>query len=295
MDKRRVKQLVKKTVKLFVPEKRTIANVVSIDFNHLLKGRTALITGGTSGIGYSIAMAFVKSGADVIITGRNQERIDNAVKSINSLLDGNYMMCGGVKGISLDNADITSFEEKLKDVLSLTVNGKLDILVNNAGLLGGNIDTTTLEEYDAVLNTNLRGTFFLSKVIGKYMVDNKINGNILNIASSSSLRPAISAYTLSKWGIRGLTLGLAKMLSPYGITVNGLAPGPTATPMLHTDQNNITLEANPMGRFAMPEEIANMAVVLCSGIGKMVVGDIVYMTGGAGLLTYEDVNYDIKL
>lgn len=292
MDKRRIKQIVKKAVKLFVPEKRTIANVVSIDYNKLLKGRTALITGGTSGIGYSIATAFVKSGADVIITGRNQEKLNNAVDSINSTLTDSL---GGVKGVILDNTDVDSFERKFNEILELTVDGTLDILVNNAGLLGGNIDTTTLDEYNAVFDTNLRGAFFLSKVVAKHMQENSVKGNILNVASSSSLRPAISAYTLSKWGMRGLTLGLAKMLAPYGITVNGLAPGPTATPMLHTDQNNITLEANPMGRFAMPEEIANMAVVLCSGIGKMVVGDIVYMTGGAGLLTYEDVNYDIKL
>ena len=182
----------------------------------------------------------------------------------------------------------------MEEILSQTTEGTLDILVNNAGLLGGNIDTTTVGEYNAIFNTNLRGAFFLSKVVARHMQENQIHGNILNIASSSSLRPAISAYTLTKWGLRGLTLGLAKVLAPYGITVNGLAPGPTATPMLNKDPNNITLNVNPMGRYAMPEEIANMAVVLCSGIGKMVVGDIVYMTGGAGLLTYDDVNYDLN-
>jgi 3-oxoacyl-[acyl-carrier protein] reductase len=291
MDKRRVKQLVKKIIKLFVPEKRMIANVVSVDYNHLLQGRTALITGGTSGIGYSIAIAFAKSGANVIITGHNQERLSKAVDSINgSLTDG----LRGVRGIILDNIDVASFERKLEEILSQTTEGTLDILVNNAGLLGGNIDTTTVGEYNAIFNTNLRGAFFLSKVVARHMQENQIHGNILNIASSSSLRPAISAYTLTKWGLRGLTLGLAKVLAPYGITVNGLAPGPTATPMLNKDPNNITLNVNPMGRYAMPEEIANMAVVLCSGIGKMVVGDIVYMTGGAGLLTYDDVNYDLN-
>ena len=124
------------------------------------------------------------------------------------------------------------------------------------------------------------------------MKDNHVEGNILNIASSSALRPAISAYTLSKWGIRGLTLGLAKALSPYGITVNGLAPGPTATPMLlGDDTENITNNGNPIGRYALPEEIANMAVILTSTMGKTIVGDIVYMTGGAGLITYEDMDY----
>ncbi len=141
--------------------------------------------------------------------------------------------------------------------------------------------------------TNLNGTFFLSKTVAKYMIQNGIKGNILNIASSSSLRPAASAYTFSKWGIRGFTLGLAKTLAPYGITVNGLAPGPTATPMLHRDGHDITFEKNPMGRFAMPEEIANMAAVLVSDIGRMVVGDIVYMTGGAGVITYDDIEYKI--
>lgn len=150
----------------------------------------------------------------------------------------------------------------------------------------------TEEVYDAVLDTNLKGTFFLSQFVGKYMKENNIKGNILNIASSSSLRPAVSAYTLSKWGVRGLTLGLAKALAPYGITVNGLAPGPTATPMLMKDTSNITNNRIPLGRYVKPEEIANMAVFLVSEMGRSIIGDIVYMTGGAGVVTYEDMGYD---
>ena len=89
-----------------------------------------------------------------------------------------------------------------------------------------------------------------SEKVGKYMKENKVEGNILNVGSSSCLRPATSAYTPSKWGIRGLTLGLAKSLAPYGITVNGIAPGPTATPMLLEDsQSNITNNSNPIGRY----------------------------------------------
>ena len=143
------------------------------------------------------------------------------------------------------------------------------------------------------MDTNLSGTFFLSKIVAKNMILNNIKGNILNIASSSSLRPADSAYNISKWGIRGLTLGLAKSLVPHGIIVNGIAPGPTFTPMItDVSKSKDIYNANiPLGRFAMPEEIANMAVVIVSVKGRTIVGDIVYMTGGSGVITFDDVNY----
>lgn len=157
---------------------------------------------------------------------------------------------------------------------------------------GGNISNITEQEYNTIMDTNLKGAVFLSKLIGNYMKEANINGNILNIASSSSFRPAASAYTISKWGIRGLTLGLAKSLIPYGIVVNGIAPGPTATPMLLKGENdNLAFDLNPLGRFALPEEIANMAVFLTSDMGRTIVGDIICMTGGAGLITFDDVYY----
>lgn len=172
---------------------------------------------------------------------------------------------------------------------------KIDILVNNAGVQSGVFGTTTEAQYDLVLDTNLKGVYFLSQLFAQYMRNNQIHGNILNIASSSSLRPANSPYIISKWGIKGLTLGLAKMLIPYNIVVNGIAPGPTATPMLHRDEmQGIENDRNPMKRLVSPIEIANMAVVLTSGLGRSVVGDIVYMTGGAGVITMDDVECNLK-
>lgn len=108
------------------------------------------------------------------------------------------------------------------------------------------------------------------------------------------MRPAASAYTLSKWGLRGLTIGLAKTFAPLGITVNGLAPGQTATPMLIKDNpdGNMYSEHVPINRYAHPCEIANMAVILVSDMGRMIMGDIVYMTGGAGVFSNEDMNYN---
>lgn len=256
----------------------------------ILENRSALITGGTSGIGFAIAKAFLNAGAAVIITGRSQQNLKNAIDRLTML--GNDKK---VLGYILDNTDVASFDEVFKqmqiDVLEHELS-PIDILINNAGVNFKGMPNAIEEEYDLVLDTNLKGTFFLSQMFGKYMVENGIKGNILNIASASSLRPADSAYTVSKWGLRGLTLGLAKSLAKNGITVNGIAPGPTATPMMiKGETKDMSLDRIPLGRYIMPEEIAAMAVVLVSDMGRSVLGDILYMTGGAGVLTYDDVKY----
>ena len=270
-----------------IPTKKVTASIITLAPNELLKSRVALITGGTSGIGFSIAKAFLNSGASVVITGRSEYFLQNSCKELNP----NGRFNGKLFGIVMDNTKISTFESTFNEVLSMLDKRQIDILVNNAGILGGHISNATEEEYSQVLDTNLKSVFFLSQLVGKYMKNNNIAGNILNIASSSSLRPAVSAYTLSKWGIRGLTLGLARVLAPYGITVNGIAPGPTATPMLIKDSLKNLAVNNPLGRYALPEEIANMAVVLTSDMGRSIVGDIIYMTGGSALVSFEDMNY----
>lgn len=264
------------------------AQVVTLAPSELLKGRTALITGGTSGIGFEIAKAYINAGATCIITGRNQDKINNACKSINA--EVNRKDC--IYGIVLDNTNVTNMKPKLEEALTLASSHKIDILVNNAGVVGGEIRDCSEEKYDQIVDTNLKGVFFLSQLVGRYMCDNHIEGNILNIGSSSCLRPATSAYTITKNAILGFTKGLAKILAPYKITVNGIAPGPTATPMLMP--NGISEDINfpnQLGRYELPEEIANMAVFLVSNMGKSIIGDMVFMTGGSGVVTFDDVKY----
>ena len=270
-----------------IPERHVIANITKLAPNEMLKGRTALITGATSGIGFEIAKSYLEAGAKVIITGRDKDRIQHACSLLKSIHQNHI-----VHGIQMNNCDVPIFKEKLEEMLRWKDINQIDILVNNAGVLGGDIRDTTETEYDNIVNTNLKGVFFLSQMIGHYYKEQHIEGNILNIASSSSLRPAASAYTITKWGIRGLTLGLAKILTPYGIIVNGIAPGPTATRMIFKESNTDIAFKNPIGRCAMPEEIANMAVFLVSNMGRSIVGDIIYMTGGSGLITLDDVNYE---
>ena len=205
----------------------------------------------------------------------------------------NTLRGGKIRGLVWDCTKAPKMEENFHTAKALFDENPINILVNNAGLVGGEVRDCTEEKYNAILDTNLKGTFFLSQLVGQYMKDNHIKGHILNIGSSSSLRPATSAYTISKWGIYGFTKGLAKILAPYGITVNGIAPGPTATPMLMPDgiKDNLSFPTNPLGRFILPEEIANMAVFLVSEMGRSIIGDMVFMTGGSGVVTYDDVKY----
>lgn len=274
------KKKLEKKIPVYIP-------TVQGDF---LKGKTALITGGTSGIGYSIAEAFLRCGAEnIIITGRSQKKCEELAEKLKCTYS---KATGHVIGIAMDISDIESVKIKFQMVIS-QLNNTLDILVNNVGIYDETrFENMSEEKFDKVLNTNLKGTYFISQLVGKYMTENNIKGNILNLCSSSSYRPAIDPYMLSKWGIRGFTLGLAKTLIPYDIVVNGIAPGPTATPMLMPiDDIYLQHKTVPAKRYVAPEEIANLAVFLVSNMGRMIVGDIVCITGGAAVTTFDDVNY----
>lgn len=251
--------------------------IVPVEKEKLLNGKVALITGGTSGIGLAIAQAFQNAGAKVIIAGTNQVKLEAALEK----------MGGGVKGLLIDVRDTEHLPDKVKEAEALFEENKIDILVNSAGVVVKHdfwgIDE---KEYDGIMDTNAKGTFFMSQAVGKAMIEKQVKGHILNVTSSSALRPAWTPYQMSKWAVRGLTLGLADTLLPYGIVVNAIAPGPTATPMLgKTEGSSISEPNNPSKRYAMPEEIASMAVYMVSDAGRMIVGDTVYMTGGSGTIT----------
>lgn len=261
------------------------ANIVSLSQNELLNGKTALVTGGSSGIGLEIAKAFTNAGATVIITGRNIEKLHEASLSFSP---ESHVLC-----YQLDNSDIHQIDQCIQSILQKYNLSKIDILVNNAGINHGPQGCSFEENFDAIIETNLKGTYFFSRMFAEYLKKNGIEGNILNIASSSSDRPATEAYTLSKWGVKGLTIGLARVYSKYGIVVNGIAPGPTATRMIKGNDidKNLALEKVLTGRMTHPVEVANLAVMLVSDMCRMVIGDIVHISGGAGNIYNEDLDY----
>ena len=272
-----------------IPTKKVTAQVCTLGETELLNERVALISGGTSGIGLEIAKAFLHSGAIVIITGRTQSKIDNIVQSLTS--HKAQTRKDKVYGIEMNVRQPSYFKSKIREAEKLCQR-KIDILVICAGVLGGAAARVNEEEYDAIEETNLKGPFFLTREYAKYLIGNKIEGNILNILSSSSFRPANSVYGVTKWGMRGFTEGMARSLAPYKIIVNAIAPGPTLTPMLSEDgDNNINRPNSLLGRLILPEEIASMAVIMCSKIGQPLLGQVLCMTGGSGNITNEDYNY----
>ncbi len=244
----------------------------------LLVGKVALITGGTGGIGFAIAEAFIEAGCKVIICGTNENKLHICVNKINR---------GGVlHGLVLNVLDVDSMPAKIEQAAAVFPENRIDILVNSAGVVAhSSFSNMTEKEYDSIMDINAKGTFFMSQAMSQYMIEKGIKGHILNVTSSSALRPAWTAYQMSKWAVRGFTIGLADALLPYGIIVNAIAPGPVATPMLGKQEgDSISNPEQPSGRYAVPSEIASMAVMLVSDMGNLVVGDTVYMTGGSGLI-----------
>jgi len=243
------------------------------DYCDLFEGKTALVTGGTGGIGFAIAKRLTEAGCSVIILARNEERLKKASQQI---------------GCSYRVLDISDVQD-IKKVISAIYEAKSpDILVNSAGVMGkGRFGNVEVEDWDKVINTNVRGTFFMTQEVSKKMIERKIKGHILNLSSSSALRPCYSAYIVSKHLVRDLTQGFAKELIRHGIVVNAIAPGPTATDMIGADENDLANLEVPTGRIATVDEIANYALSLLSEMGNMVVGSTLYVTGGSGITTCE--------
>lgn len=276
--KNKFKQFAKSAVMLFKAEKK-IPIPTPVNSTAVLANKVALITGGSSGIGFSIAKAFLDSGCKVIIAGTKEEKLKNACEKLES----------GIQYIVLDVRNISVLPDLIRQAAQLFEENRIDILVNSAGIHNTkNFVDMDEEEYDRIMDTNVKGTFFLCQAMGNYMIESGIKGHILMLSSSAALRPANSPYQMSKWAIRGFTLGLAATLQPYGIVVNAIAPGQSATPMLgKKETDNIDHGRAISGRYIMPSEIAPLAVFMVSDLGNMIVGDTVYLTGGSGVITYS--------
>lgn len=290
-----VKAIIKRTAKYIlrgVPVVQqnivhTQAQVVVLAPNELLAGKNILVVGGTRGIGFAMAKAFLGAGAsNVIITGRHENTNDAACKKLQELVDCKNR----VHSMVLDYATNTlnQVPQQCEDLLN---GNPLHILVNNGGVMGKHIMASNEENWDAVMNANLRGVYFLSLTVALYMKERQIRGNILNVASSSCAYPAPAPYYVSKWGIRAITPGLAKVFLPHGIVVNCLVPGPTATDMLGKAADDLTSRNVPSGHLTSVEEMAGVALMLVSPMGRSIVGDCVYATGGCGVITVDDLQH----
>lgn len=272
----KIKSFIKQILAI-TKEKNFIPVQHIVDDNCILNGKVAIITGGSGGIGMAIAKSFCESGCKTIICGTNDEKLKNCIKQFPSNACVQTMMF-----------DISKFENIKEKVDEATkIFGKVDILVNCAGVHTDHVDffTITPQEYDRIMNINIKGPYFLCQEFGRYMKEKKINGHMLLVSSSRGSEPAWSPYGISKWTLNGLIKGLAQMLLPYGVIVNGISPGSTATELIGVKKgDSIYTTENRVNRLIMPDEVANLAKLLVSNAGDMIIGETILISGGRGTI-----------
>ena len=245
-----------------------------------LAGKVAIITGSSSGIGQSIALRFASEGASVVVNYRGNPDGANATKA-------NIESKGG-KAITIQ-ADVSRLND-VQNLIDQTYQqlGRCDILVNNAGIeKSADFWDITEQDYDAVLNVNLKGAFFLTQAFVRRLRDAKQPGRIINISSvhEDMAFPHFSTYCASKGAMRMLMRNLSVELGPLGITVNNIAPGAIATPInasLLEDKPKLDalLQNIPLGRLGTSDEIANLAAFMASDEAAYITGSTYVIDGG---------------
>lgn len=243
-----------------------------------LEGKTAIVTGAGSGIGKGIAKRFAKEGAKVIVSDIDTEGGKDVVNEIEDS-DGEAIF---VRTDVSESEDVNELVEE-----TLEKYDEIDILVNNAGVyIQKPITEMEIDEWDKVLDVNLKGDFLMIRSVAQEMIEEG-EGNIINVSSIAGKvgYPNSAAYSASKGGIIAMTRALALELSPKGINVNAIAPGVIKTAMTEDlledeDVSEQMLANTPIGRFGKPEDIASAAVYLASEESDFVTGETMFVEGG---------------
>ena len=244
-----------------------------------LKNKVAIITGGSRGIGYATAEAFLREGAAVVITASSPANAEKAAARLAGQFPG-----AAVMGISPELSSLDSVRASFAQVVEKF--GRIDILVNNAGVSDSTpFASYTEENYDRVMDLNVKGVFNATRAVSDYMAQQGA-GVILSTSSMVSIsgQPSGFAYPASKFAVNGMTVSLARELGPKGIRVNAVAPGITETDMMKAVPKEVIdpmIQRIPLRRLGQPEDIANAFVFLASDEASYITGVVLSVDGMA--------------
>ncbi len=242
----------------------------------MLKGKVAVITGGTRGIGFATAKKFLENEAKLVLLGSKQETVEKAIKELKQI-NSSYEVIGFYPNLS-SKEEMNEVFKKVKEIY-----GRIDILINNAGISSKTkIEDYSEEEYDKITNLNIKSVFNCSKQIIPYLKETK--GVILNTSSMVSIygQPSGVMYPTTKFAVNGITKSLARELAPQGIRVNAVAPGIINTDMvaqLPKEMIEPLIKTIPFGRIGEPEDIANAFLFLSSNLSSYITGVVLSVDG----------------
>ena len=241
-----------------------------------LAGKVAIVTGGTRGIGLAIARALAEDGASVVVSGRDAARLDAAVKELESL--GAPVL--GVPADAAKREDADRLVEATRERF-----GRIDVLVNNAGITRDQLLVRMKDDdWDQVLDTNLRGVFLMIRAVGKVMMRQK-SGRIINIASTAGAmgNPGQVNYSAAKAGVIGLTKATGRELAHWNILVNAVAPGLIETEMAAAspaEAREAMLQQIPLKRIGQGREVAEVVRFLAGDGASYITGQTIHVNGG---------------
>lgn len=264
-----IKKIAEKVIKKIAQQRPIELTANFVECGSEFDGKTALVIGGGTGIGYAIAQELAANGAKVVVCGRKLHKIEN--------MDAEVL-------------DVSKIDE-LKAALQMLINkyGRFDIVVNSQGICPeADFKQSFYEidqaDFEKVSRVNFESVYFVNQFFCEYYENNKISGNILNICSTEGLKGNVVPYGLTKAAVISMTKGIGKIMASKNIVVNGIAPGATATAMMKMDcDGNIRKDYIPSKRATIPLEIAKGAHLLLSDAGRQMCGQILVIDGGESL------------